>query len=69
MFCIIQRKDYKKSEQFLLLALRTAYDIQHHQARKYIIDEVYPHFLILSKNVIIYISDKKKTDSDGKQCL
>lgn len=60
MFCIIQRKDYKKSEQFLHLALRTAYDIQHHQARKYIIDEVYPHFLILSKNVIISISDKKK---------
>nr|CAG4636197.1 EOG090X06TI [Eubosmina coregoni]SVE69820.1 EOG090X06TI [Eubosmina coregoni] len=35
-----QRKDYKKSEQFLHLALRTAYDIQHHQARKYIIDEM-----------------------------
>nr|CAG4646283.1 EOG090X06TI [Macrothrix elegans] len=35
-----QRKEYKKSEQFLHLALRAAYEIQHHQATRYIIDEM-----------------------------
>ena len=36
----LQRQEFKKSEQFLHLALRTAYEIQHHQAQRYIIDDM-----------------------------
>lgn len=35
-----ERKEFKKSEQLLHLALRAAYEIQHHDAQKYIIDDM-----------------------------
>nr|CAG4643227.1 EOG090X06TI [Ilyocryptus agilis] len=35
-----QREDYKKSEQLLHLALKMAHDTQHHEAQRYIIDEM-----------------------------
>nr|CAG4637035.1 EOG090X06TI [Ceriodaphnia reticulata]SVE72957.1 EOG090X06TI [Ceriodaphnia reticulata] len=34
------RQEFKKSEQFLHLALRAAYEIQHYQAQRYIIDDM-----------------------------
>nr|SVE75775.1 EOG090X06TI [Daphnia hispanica] len=35
-----ERKEFKKSEQLLHLALRAAYEIQHHDAQRYIIDDM-----------------------------
>nr|SVE89283.1 EOG090X06TI [Daphnia sinensis] len=35
-----EKKEFKKSEQLLHLALRAAYEIQHHDAQRYIIDDM-----------------------------
>nr|SVE75145.1 EOG090X06TI [Daphnia dolichocephala] len=35
-----ERKEFKKSEQLLHLALRAAFEIQHHDAQRYIIDDM-----------------------------
>lgn len=36
----LKRKEFKKSEQLLHLALKTAHDLQHHDAQRYIIDDM-----------------------------
>lgn len=39
---LLQREEYKKSEQLLHLALKMAQDVQHHKAQRYVGDSSSP---------------------------